>query len=365
MNIPVYKPFLEGNEKKYSNEAVSSSWISSKGIFIDKFESAFSKYTGIKNCLTVSNGTVALHLALLALGIGEGDEVIVPTLTYVASVNCIKYVGAKPVFVDCSLDNWQLSIDEINKKISSKTKAIIVVHLYGFPAPIKEIKKISVSKKIFLIEDCAEAIGTETCKRHVGNFSDVATFSFYGNKTITTGEGGMVSTNSDFLAEKIYKLKTQGLSKDKEYWFDIIGYNYRMTNICAAIGCAQLENIGKILQKKNFIFNYYFEKLSKINLIFQNQIYAEDISSYWMVCFLTRKKSERDDLRNFLAEKNIETRPIFNPIHLMNMYNTPNEKFKNSEAISQRGINLPSFPSLKITDLIYICETIENFYKLQ
>jgi len=363
MNIPVYKPFLDGNELIYANEAINSSWISSKGSFINKFEFEFSRFTGIKKCLTVSNGTVALHLALLALGIGKGDEVIVPTLTYIASVNCIKYVGAKPVFVDCSYDNWQLSIDDLHKKITSKTKAIIAVHLYGFPSPIKEIQKISKNKKIFLIEDCAEAIGTKISDKHVGNFSDIATFSFYGNKTITTGEGGMVATNNASLADKIYKLKTQGLSSDREYWFEVIGYNYRMTNICAAIGYAQLENINKILKKKRFIFEYYFEKLSKNNLTFQSEIYEEDQSSYWMVCFLTRKKYDRDNLRQYLAEKHIETRPIFNPIHLMPMYDNPKLRFRNSEEISKRGINLPSFPSLSVNQLDYICEIIIDFYK--
>ena len=254
MNIPVYKPSFDDKESKLVNEALNSSWISSKGKFINQFEKEFSKYTGISNSHSVTNGTVALHLALLALGIGKNNEVIVPSLTYIASVNCIKYTGAIPVFVD-SDSYWQASICDIEKKITKNTKAIIVVHLYGFAAHIEEIRKIANKHNIFLIEDCAEAIGTKVKDMHVGNFSDISTFSFYGNKTITTGEGGMVCTNNEFLAKKIYQLKTQGLASGKEYWHEIIGYNYRMTNLCAALGLAQINKVNKFLEKKKLFLN--------------------------------------------------------------------------------------------------------------
>ncbi len=361
MDIPIYKPSIDEKESLYVNEALNSSWISSKGKFIDQFEEEFSKYTGISNSHSVTNGTVALHLALLALGIGKNDEVIVPSLTYIASVNCIKYVGAKPVFVDSEL-NWQASISDIEQKITNNTKAIIVVHLYGFAAPIEEIKKIANNNNIFLIEDCAEAIGTKVKKKHVGNFSDISTFSFYGNKTITTGEGGMVCTNNEFLAKKIYQLKTQGLAKDKEYWHEIIGYNYRMTNLCAALGLAQIEKVNKFLEKKKLIFEYYKTKLSNLNITFQDNICSQNISSYWMICFLLDKDSQRDKLRNYLKDNGIETRPIFYPIHLMPMYKGARGDFPKSEHIAFKGINLPSYPELTQNELDYICSNIISFF---
>ena len=361
MDIPIYKPSIDEEESLYVNEALNSSWISSKGKFIDQFEKEFSKYTGINNSHSVTNGTVALHLALLALGIGEDDEVIVPSLTYIASVNCIKYVGAEPVFVDSDL-NWQASISDIKKKITKKTKAIIAVHLYGFAAPIEEIKKIANYNNIFLIEDCAEAIGTKVKNKHVGNFSDISTFSFYGNKTITTGEGGMVCTNNSFLAKKIYKLKTQGLAKDKEYWHEIIGYNYRMTNICAALGLAQIKKVNKFLEKKKNIFEYYKSKLSNLNISFQNNISSQSLSSYWMICFLVDKESQRDKLRNYLKDNGIETRPIFYPIHLMPMYKGERGIFPKAENIAFKGINLPSYPDLTQKELDYICSNIISFF---
>ena len=361
MNIPIYKPFLGEKESLNVNEALNSTWISSKGKFIDEFENSFSKFTKIKNCISVSNGTVALHLALLSLGIGKDDEVIVPTLTYIASVNCINYVGAKPIFVDSSENNWQASIEEIERKITKRTKAIICVHLYGFAAPIKEIKKIAKRNNLFLIEDCAEAIGTKINETHVGNFSDVATFSFYGNKTITTGEGGMVSTNNNFIAKKIYQLKTQGLAPDKEYWHDIVGYNYRMTNICAAIGHAQLEKVEYILQRKKFIFEYYSNSLNSRQITLQKESTIEDTSSYWMVCILINNSDKKETLRRLLTESGIETRPVFNPIHLMPIYNNSTNKLSIAEDISNRGINLPSFPQLTEKELDYICKKINNF----
>ena len=361
MNIPIYKPSIDEKESRYVNEALNSSWISSKGKFINQFEKKFSEYTGISNSLSVTNGTVALHLALLALGIGKGDEVIVPSLTYIASVNCIKYVEAKPIFVDSDL-NWQASISDIKQKINRKTKAIIVVHLYGFAAPIEEIRKIAINNKIFLIEDCAEAIGTTVKKKHVGNFSDISTFSFYGNKTITTGEGGMVCTNNELLAKKIYQFKTQGLAKDKEYWHEIIGYNYRMTNICAALGLAQIQKLDKFLKKKKHIFEYYKTKLSSLNITFQNNVCSQNMSSYWMICFLLDKDSQRDELRDYLKDKGIETRPIFYPIHLMPMYKGSKGDFPIAENIAFKGINLPSYPELTQNELDYICSNIISFF---
>ena len=238
---PVYQPNLSGNEMKYVQECLNSTWISSKGKFINQFENQFSKFTGIKNSVSVSNGTVALHVALLALGIGKDDEVIVPTFTYIASVNAIHYTGAKPSFVDSNPDTWQIDTKKIEEKITSKTKAIMAVHIYGHPCEMDELLRIARKHNLFLIEDCAEALGTFYKGKHAGLFGDISTFSFFGNKTITTGEGGMVCTNDKNLADLCFRIKGQGLAKNQEYFHDMIGYNYRMTNICAAIGSAQLR----------------------------------------------------------------------------------------------------------------------------
>jgi perosamine synthetase len=248
--IPVYQPSLKGNEKKYVNECLDSTWISSKGKFVNQFENAFAEYVGVKHAATVSNGTVAIHLALLALGIGEGDDVIVPTLTYIASVNSIAYTGANPVFVDSLQDSWQIDPADVVKKITPRTKAIMAVHLYGHPCDMDALMEICKKHDLFLIEDCAEAIGTLYKGKHVGTFGDISTFSFFGNKTITTGEGGMVVTNDETLHDRSLHFKGQGLAKHRQYWHDVIGYNYRMTNICAAIGLAQLEQIEQVLIEK-------------------------------------------------------------------------------------------------------------------
>ena len=252
---PVYQPSLNGNEKKYVNECLDSTWISSKGKFINKFENEFAKYINTKFAIAVPNGTIALHLALLTLGIGKNDEVIVPTLTYVASANAVKYTGAKPVFADSFSDTWQINPKDIRKKITKKTKAIMPVHLYGFPCEMDEIKNIAKEFNLLIVEDCAEAFGTKYKNKHVGNFGDISAFSFFGNKTITTGEGGMVVMNNKRLFDLAVHIKGQGLAKNREYWHDIIGYNYRMTNICAAIGLAQLERADKIIILKDKSLN--------------------------------------------------------------------------------------------------------------
>ena len=233
---PVYRPLLNGNEKRYVNKCLDSTWISSKGEFISRFEKEFASFTNSKYAIAVPNGTIALHLALLTLGIGRGDEVLVPTLTYVASANAVTYTNAKPVFVDSLPGSWQPDPEDIRKKITKRTKAVMVAHLYGYPSNMKEILKIAKEHNLLVVEDCAEAFGSKLKNKHVGNWGDIASFSFFGNKTITTGEGGMVVTNNKKLFNLALRLKGQGLAKNREYWHDIVGYNYRMTNICAAIG---------------------------------------------------------------------------------------------------------------------------------
>jgi len=359
IKIPVYKPCLNGNELKYVTDCITSTWISSKGTYIKKFEEGFASYIGASHAISVSNGTVALHLAFLALEIGSGDEVIVPSLTYVASVNSIIYVGAKPVFVDVDAATWQMSIDDVRSKITSKTKAILAVHLYGNACNMDELEKICKEKGIHLVEDCAEALGTTYQKKSTGNFGIISTFSFFGNKTITTGEGGMVVTSDENLANKIFKLKTQGLTQAGDYWHDCIGYNYRMTNICAAIGVAQLEQIDEFLSKKRKNAALYLEHLKTENIEVQ-QTEKNVEHSFWMFSVLFENNALRNKTSALLRENGIETRPVFHAAHKMPMYGQTDLHLPIAEQIAQRGLNLPSYPDLQDSEIETITQLIKT-----
>jgi len=357
---PVYNPYLKGNEKKYVDECLDSTWISSKGKYINIFEKQFANFIGVNHATAVCNGTVALHLALLTLGIKAGDEIIVPSFTYVASVNAIAYLGAVPVFVDCLPKSWQMDTDNIKRKITSKTKAILAVHLYGAPCEMDTILEICKSHKLLLIEDCAEAIGTRYKGKHVGGFGDIATFSFYGNKTITTGEGGMVVSNNEKLINDAYYLKNQGVTSVL-YWHDVIGYNYRMTNICAAIGVAQLEQINDIINIKKTIAQTYSDAFKYTSIEFHEQR-PETENSFWMCSCLIKKAELREPLRDFLLQNGIETRPLFYPCHAMPMYKHLGDgNFPVTDDISARGINLPSYPELTVEDIKFIASKVLEF----
>ena len=317
--IRLYDPTIGNREKSYVLDCIKTNWISSRGKYIEKFERKFSKFIKIKHSISVVNGTAALHLALLSLNIKQGDEVIVPSFTYIAPVNAIKYVGAKVKFIDSNLATWQLDETKLEKMITRKTKAVIAPHLLGQSCRIAEIKNICRKKKIFLIEDCAEAFGNFYKGKHLGTFGDVSTFSFFGSKTITTGEGGMVVTNNTKIAQKVYKLKTVGVTKKRNYWHDVIGYNYRMTNICAAIGLAQINNAKKIIKNKIRVYNNYKKFLPK-NIFNANYEPKNFKSAFWLINIFLKNKSQRDKLSIFLRKKGIETRTTFIPIHLMPMY---------------------------------------------
>lgn len=359
--IPVYQPSLSGNEKKYVNECLDSTWISSKGGFIQKFESEFSNYVDAKHAASVSNGTVALHLALVALGIGPGDEVIVPTLTYIASVNAIAYTGATPVFVDSLSETWQMDPEDVRRKITPNTRAIMAVHLYGHSCDMDALVSIAKEHGVFLIEDCAEAIGTKYKGQHVGTFGDIATFSFFGNKTITTGEGGMVVTNDETLHDRSVHYKGQGLAKHRQYWHDVIGYNYRMTNICAAIGLAQLERVDEFLAKKKAIAMSYRSGLSGLPVTLHKEAH-DVVHSYWMCSILVEKPDDRDRLRDALADAGIETRPLFYPVHTMPMYSERYQRHAVAENLGWRGINLPSWPGLEEDQINQVCLVIRGYF---
>lgn len=360
-HIPIYQPSLSGNEKKYVLDCLDTTWISSKGSYLKKFEDEFSSKINVRYATTVSNGTVALHLALLALGVGDGDEVIVPTLTYIASVNAIRYTGATPIFVDSLSSTWQLDPADVERKVTKKTKAIMVVHLYGHPCDMDAIMAIANQYELFVIEDAAEAFGSKYKDLSVGSIGHIATFSFFGNKTITTGEGGMVVSNDQTLIERAIHFKGQGLATHRQYWHDVVGYNYRMTNICAAIGLAQLEQADEFIERKREIAERYKNLLR--NLPVEAHVESPNVfHSYWMFSILVDDAKNRDELRDFLAQGGIETRPLFYPVHTMPMYSTPFQSHKVAEDLGWRGLNLPSYPSLKNTEIDYICNIIKKFF---
>jgi perosamine synthetase len=267
----------------------------------------------------VCNGTAALHVALMALGIGPGDEVIVPTLTYIASVNAIAYTGATPVFVDSLRSTWQVDPEDVRRRITARTRAIMAVHLYGQACDMDAIVAIAEEHRLFVVEDCAEAFGSLYGGRHVGTFGDIAAFSFFGNKTITTGEGGMVVSNDKTLIERARHLKGQGLAAHREYWHDVVGYNYRMTNIEAAIGLAQLERADQLIERKRDLAARYAAALAHLPIDIHSQA-SGTIHSYWMFSILVERDDQRDPLRKHLAAAGIETRPLFYPVHTMPIY---------------------------------------------
>ena len=359
-HIPVYQPALGGNEKKYVTECLDSNWISSKGKFIGEFEQEFARYTEVRYAASVCNGTLALHLAMIVLGMGPDDEVIVPTLTYVAPVNAIAYTGARPVFVDSLPTTWQMDPADVERKITARTRAILAVHLYGHPCDMQALRRIAKQHSLFLIEDCAEAFGAKWQGRHVGGFGDISAYSFYGNKTITTGEGGMVVTNDETLHSRALHFKGQGLAAHRQYWHDVIGYNYRMSNICAALGLAQLEQAGEFLRRKREIAALYKAELTGTGVALQGE--AENaLNSHWMCSILVQDAAQRDPLREHLAHRGVETRPVFYPVHTMPMYSGKFQRHLVAEDIGWRGINLPSWPGLSDEQVRYICGAIRDF----
>lgn len=359
--IPVYQCDLSGNEKKYVDDCIDSTWISCKGKYVERFEKGVAGYLGAGYATACSNGTVALHLALETLGFRAGDEVIVPTFTYIASINTIVQAGATPVFADSLSDSWQVDPADIERRITPHTRAIMVVHLYGQVCDMQKIMAIADKYHLLVIEDCAEAFGSKQGSQYAGTFGDIAAFSFFGNKTITTGEGGMVVTNSEILYRKAVHLKTQGVASYRQYWHDAMAYNYRMTNLSAAIGCAQLERADTFLARKREIAHLYQKALQDLPVVLHRE-QVGTTHSYWMCSLLTRSQEERDVLRAYLSEHQIETRPLFYPVHLMPMYNHRYEHFPVAEDIALRGINIPSWPGLTDEQVQYICDMIHAFF---
>lgn len=356
--LPVYEPDISGNEKKYVNDCLDTQWISSIGVYTEKFEQAFSDFVGVPGAVSVTNGTVALHLAIHCLDIGPGDEVIVPTFTYIASVNTIAQAGATPVFVDCRASDWLVDPQDVQAKITPRTKAILAVHLYGAVCDMLTLRSIADEHGIALIEDCAEALGSTLNGTHTGGFGDVGTFSFFGNKTITTGEGGMVVARNAALSARMRKVKGQGQSATKRYWHDEIGFNYRMTNICAAIGLAQMERVDKILARKREIGLLYRELLSDSPVSFQDPLPGV-VGSDWLVSLLLPEGVEREQVMTEMRALKVDTRPVFYCAHDMPMYSSP-ASFPQAERIARSGISLPSFPGLSDGDVRRVARTLRT-----
>lgn len=342
--IPVYQPDLSGNERRYVIECIDSSWISSIGDFIGRFEGAVAQLTGARHAVAVCNGTVALHLALHCLDVGPGDEVIVPTFTYISSVNTIAQTGATPVFVDARDTDWNLDPEAIEACITPRTKAIMAVHIYGVPCAMHAIKQVADARGLRIVEDCAEALGSCIAGRHVGTFGDVGTFSFFGNKTVTTGEGGMLITDDDALAARLRLVKGQGQSLTRRYWHEELGFNYRMTNIAAAIGVAQMERVDDILARKHRLAARYRQLLAQAPVSFQRKP-GDAVSSDWMVSVLLPADSDRAAVMQSMAHQGVDTRPVFSCAHQMPMY-ASHAKFAHAQDIAARGISLPSYPTL-------------------
>jgi len=353
--IPVYSPDLTGNELRYATDAVQTSWISSIGPYIDRFEGSLRETIGVPHAIALSNGTVALHLALHCLDIGPGDEVIVPTFTYIASVNTIKQTGATPVLADVRAHDWLLDPAQVEALITPRTKAVMPVHLYSAVCD-PEIAKIARANGLKVVEDCAEVLGTTIGDRHVGTTADIATFSFFGNKTITTGEGGAVATTDDALASRLRKVKGQGQSFTRRYWHDELGFNYRMTNVCAAIGTAQMERLDSILSRKRQISSMYRSALNGSGVEFQEVAPGVNMSE-WLVTLLLPRGVDRDEVMADLSASGIDTRPVFYCAHQMPMYRT-DRSYPVAEDIAARGISLPSYPGLTDNQIAQISDTL-------
>ncbi|HSS48703.1 MAG TPA: DegT/DnrJ/EryC1/StrS aminotransferase family protein [Thermoanaerobaculia bacterium] len=344
--IPVSAPSLLGNEKRYVNECLDSTWISSIGTFIDEFERRFAAYCETAHAVSCCNGTVALHLALLGLGIGPGDEVIVPSLTYVASVNAIRYCGAEPVFVDSDRRTWNLDPADLRRKITPRTRAVVAVHLYGKPASLREILEIAREHGLKVVEDAAEALGATYGGRPVGSLADVSAFSFFGNKVITCGEGGMVLTQDETLARKIRQLKGQGQDFERRYWFPVVGYNYRMTNIEAALGLAQLEKIDDYLAARDEIAAWYRQELAGCSDLTLAAADLGERAVCWLFSVVLPRHAgeERDEVMARLRQAGVDSRPFFYPCHVLPPYlaDRPAD-CPGAEWLSACGLSLPTW----------------------
>jgi perosamine synthetase len=365
--IPVAAPDLSGSEERYVVDAIRSSWISSTGPYLERFELGFAELVGAHTALGVSNGTVALHLALESLGVGIGDEVIVPSLTYVATANACRYVGAEPVFVDVDPATWCIDPARVEEAITRRTRAIIAVHLYGHPADMDALSGIARRSGIWVIEDAAEAHGSRYKDRPVGGLADIGTFSFYGNKIITSGEGGAVTIQDPDLARHARQLRGQGVDPARRYWFPIVGHNFRLTNLAAAILCAQLERFDEIVARRWEVFEAYRRGLAGVPGMGFQPIAPWAVPAPWLFCITidpARYGHTRDELMTLLDEQGIETRPFFVPVHQLPPYAQGDPArgggLPFTDRLAASGMNLPTFAGLTDADIARVCDAIRR-----
>ena len=370
--IPVCEPFLNGNELKYVTDAVSTGWISSAGKYVTEFERQFAEYCGCRYGVAVCNGTVSLHLALVALGIGKGDEVIVPTFTMIASAFAVCYSGAMPVFVDADKNTWNIDVSKIEEKITSRTKAIMPVHLFGLMCDMDAINTLAKKHNLYVIEDAAEAHGAEYRGMKAGSVSDIASFSFFANKNITTGEGGMLVTNDKDLYDKLryHKNLCFPLDGNRNYTHNDIGFNYRMSNVIAAIGLAQVEKADEYKTRRKANNRLYRELLKDVpGIIFQPQLDGY-VNVAWMNAIVIEPQKygyTRDELMIYLKENNIDTRLLFNGMHhqkaLAKYGCDMTGNYPVSDHLTENGLYLPSASQLSEEEIQYICLKVKELQK--
>ena len=363
--VPIAEPTLGGNELKYVTECVTTNWISSQGSFVRRFEDEFAKLLGVPHALAVSNGTVALHLALAAYGIGPGDEVIVPDLTFAATLNAVVYTGATPVLVDVAEETWNMDPDAVAAAITPRTKAIMPVHLYGQPADMAPILALAKRRGLMVVEDAAEAVGASYRGTPCGAIGDCGTFSFFSNKLVTTGEGGMVVFKDDAIAARARRLRDHGMNPQRRYWHDEVGFNYRLTNLQAAIGCAQLEQLQGFLDQKRRIKTHYNRRFAGIAEIECPRILDGFENSYWVYTIVLDCEKigvSRDEFMALLGKAGIDTRPIFYCMHDMPPYKpyAGNRAYPVSARVSANGLSLPSSTSISDAELDFVAATIER-----
>ncbi|MBI2009552.1 MAG: DegT/DnrJ/EryC1/StrS aminotransferase family protein [Candidatus Chisholmbacteria bacterium] len=362
--IPVSQPLLNPQSKRYLADCIDTGWVSSQGPYVAKFETAFAKLIGTKYAVSCTSGTAALHLALAALGIGPGDEVILPAFTMIAPAFAILYTGATPVLADVDPTTFTLNPDLVAQKITPRTRALIAVHLYGHPAEMSPLQDLARRHHLSLIEDAAEGLGSTYQGKKVGSLGDLACFSFYANKLITTGEGGMVVTNNATIAKKLRSLKDMAHSPKRRFLHLSLGFNYRFTNLQAALGLAQLAFLPRIVRAKRQLAARYTRELRHHQdlILPQEQSWAK--SSFWM--YALRVTRQRQKLMSFLKNHGIDTRSFFIPLHRQPVFKKlhlfTHERYPVAEIISQEGLYLPSGPHLSLQDQTTVCRTIAAFY---
>lgn len=365
--LPIYAPVFLGNEKKYLLKCIDDGWISPKGKFILLFEKAFADFCNAPFSLTCSSGTAALQLGLVSLGIKKGDKVIVPSFTMISTALALSHIGAIPIFADCRLDTGNMGIQNLTNAYSYDIKAVIPVDIYGCADEYDEILRFASERNLKIVEDAAEAFGSVYKNTFIGNVCPVTAFSLYINKVITTGQGGMLTTKSKKIYKKLKKLNNYYFSQNRHFWHSKIGYNYRMSNLQAAVGLSQIERIDVILKKKRIIALWYKSRLKNLSdYIIPMNIPKGIKSNYWQIAWRLRKiKYDVNKLRNILGSNGIETRSFFIPLHLQPPYFKKYNVglFPNSEILAQTGLLLPSGPSLHEADVERICSIIRNYFK--